>query len=162
MRVAILVGAATGLHCQLRAAQFLRGALNLLWRIAEEEILDRHVDAGRADELTHGEHGAVDSDVAPARRLLSGDEFQQGGLAGSVGADECGVPAARDPQRDALEQQASPKQRIGEVGNLDDCHSGYSTTSGAPGLSVGRQGPPGSADRSGGRSPVSEQRVHRG
>src|ERR687892_1694576 len=62
--------------------------------------------------------------MSAARRVLSGDQPEECGFAGTVGTDERGVPAVRDAQRDTLEQQASPRERVGEVGDLDDRHGG--------------------------------------
>ena len=64
----------------------------------DQEVLDRRVVAHRADELPHHAQAAGLGDAALLGRQVAGDDPQQGGLAGAVGAHQRGLRPLADPE----------------------------------------------------------------
>ena len=72
------------------------------WRRLEVRILR---DVGEARALAHG-------DLAGIGRCAAGEDFQQRGLAGAVGADQAEPVAFIDAERDARNNGSAPKDRV--------------------------------------------------
>lgn len=56
------------------------------------------------DELPHDSEASTSAHRATVRRQVSGDDPQQRGLAGPVGADQGGLGPFPDPERDLVQQ----------------------------------------------------------
>jgi len=57
-------------------------------------------------------------------RLITGDDAQQGGLAGAVRADQRDLGALPDPERDVVEQHPAVRQLVAHPSDVDMSHEG--------------------------------------
>ena len=102
------------------------------WRDREEEV--GHRARADADHLPHDAETAGHGDRARVRRELPGDDPQQRGLAGTVGAHQRDLGAVPDAEGHVLEQHPSVGQLVANSGYLHVTHVVHS-----PGC---RAGPP--------------------
>ena len=75
--------------------------------------------------LEAGDVGAVEEDLAAVGRQRAGDDVEERGLAGAVGADEAGDRAAGDIQR-AIGDRLHAAEPLADGHSLDDhicCHT---------------------------------------
>ena len=75
-----------------------------------------------ADELPHHAEAAGAGDRAGVRREVAGDDPQQRGLAGAVGADQRDLGALADPERDVVEQHPPVRQLVAHSGDVHVSH----------------------------------------
>ena len=85
---------------------------------------DRLVAAAVADELTHHAEAARAGHDACVGRQVAGDDAQQGGLAGPVGADEGDLLAVADAEAHLVEQHPPVRQLVTHSGDIHVTHEG--------------------------------------
>ena len=90
-----------------------------------------------ADHLAHHAEAAGAGDGAGVRRQVAGDDPQQGGLAGTVGADQRDLGALPHPERDVVEQHPAVRELVAHTRDVHVTHgsdSRLSTGDRSPGL----------------------------
>ena len=75
------------------------------------------------DHLPHHAEPAGAGDRARVRHEVAGDDPQQRGLAGPVGADQRHLGALADPERDVVEQHPPVGQLVADSGDVDVSHA---------------------------------------
>ena len=75
-----------------------------------------------ADHLAHHAEPAGAGDRAGVRRQVAGDDPQQRGLAGAVGADQRDLGALADPERHVVEQHPPVRQLVAHSGDVHVSH----------------------------------------
>ncbi len=113
-------------HRQLGPLEGRRGSTYARRGHGQQEVAHRAVVADAADELTHHAESAAHQDGAAAGIEVAADDAQEGGLAGPVGAHECGLRALTDPERDLVEEDASVREDVRHLVQLDVTHEGAS------------------------------------
>ena len=118
LRVVELVLLGLALHHRELGAVDLEGRpANPVGRDRDEQVAHRAVVADLADELPHHAQATAAGHGAVGCREVTGQDPQQRGLAGAVGADERDLGALAHPEGDVA-QQASPV-RQGEAHGVD-------------------------------------------
>ena len=100
------------------AAARTRGGATLSSRSATVGLL---AEPG-ADHLPHHAEPAGAGHDAGVRAQVAGDDPQQRGLAGAVGADQRDLGALPDPERDVVEQHPPVRQLVAHPGDVDVSH----------------------------------------
>ena len=85
--------------------------------------MDGLVAAAVTDELAHHAQPARPGDDARVRRQVAGDDPQQGGLAGTVGADERDLLPVADAEADVVEQHPPVRQLVAHSGDIHVTHA---------------------------------------
>ena len=81
------------------------------------------------DHLAHHPEPAGAGDHPGVRDQVAGDDPQQGGLAGAVGADQRDLGALADPERHVVEQHPPVRQLVAHPGDIHVTHEdGFSAT----------------------------------
>ena len=101
-------------------------------RQRQQQPADRARVVDGADVLGHVADHPAERDLALVGRQLSGQDPQQCGLADAVGADQPGVVARRQPERDVGEQPVAAMVGVGEAGDDDVGHACHAGTRRAP------------------------------
>ena len=84
------------------------------------------------DHLAHHAEPAGAGHDAGVRRQVAGDDAQQRGLAGAVGADQRDLGALPDPERHVLEQHPAVGQLVAHSGDVHVSHEDRFSRDGGP------------------------------
>ena len=87
-----------------------------------------------ADELPHHAQPAGAGDDARVGRQVAGDDAQQRGLPGPVGADERDLLAVTDAEADVVEQHPPVRQLVTHSGDIHMTHERGLSTAAATGV----------------------------
>ena len=110
-----------GLHeRQLAALHLLGRPTGALGRDREEQL--SHGGGAAPDHLAHDPEAAGAGHHTGVRDQLSGDDAQQGGLAGAVRPDESDLGALPHPERDVVEQHPPVRQLVADSCDVDVSH----------------------------------------
>ncbi len=123
VRVHEMRGVVGSRELRLRACQARAGGRDRGPRVQQQELPHRRRLRVRADELPHQPDAAIDVQDARRGGLMSRDDPEQRRLADPVRADERSMMSVRNPERDALEERPASWERIGNIDQIDHCHS---------------------------------------
>ena len=93
------------------------------WGHRQQEVVDGLVPAAVTDELAHHAQASRAGDDARVRGQVAGDDPQQGGLAGTVGADQRDLLPVADPEADVVEQHPPVRQLVAHSGDIHVTHT---------------------------------------